>query len=66
VLFAAYAWRADESDAEFAPLGVTNARGTVREIPPFGACFTCHGKLEERVIGFSVDAWIRELAPAPE
>jgi hypothetical protein len=51
--FAAYAWRSDESDADLVPLGVKNARGTGRDIPPVGACFSCHGKLEERVIGFS-------------
>ncbi len=51
--FAAYAWRADGSDADLVPLGVPNALGTGRDIPPVGACFSCHGKLEERVIGFS-------------
>jgi len=51
--FAAYAWRDNGSDADLAVMGVKNARGSGRDIPPVGACFACHGKLEERVIGFS-------------
>jgi mono/diheme cytochrome c family protein len=53
VRFTAYAWRPDGKDAELAPLGVKNARGTGRDIPSLGGCTSCHGKLEERIIGFS-------------
>ena len=53
VRFSAYAWRPDGKDAELSPLGVKNARGTGRDSPPVGACTSCHGKLEERIIGFS-------------
>jgi hypothetical protein len=62
--FAAYAWRADGNEAELVPLGLKNARNTGRDIPPYGACFSCHGKLEERVIGFSAIQLGKTLLPA--
>lgn len=52
-IFAAYAWREDGSDADFAEYGVVNARGTEHNIPAAQTCKSCHGYLPERVLGFS-------------
>lgn len=44
-------------DPELATLvdvaGVMNANGTLHDIPGTGGCIACHGKLSERVLGFS-------------
>jgi hypothetical protein len=53
VLFAAYQWNAQETDADLAPVtGVPNASGTTHDIPAVQACTACHTTLRERVIGF--------------
>ncbi|MBK8011165.1 MAG: hypothetical protein IPK13_07420 [Deltaproteobacteria bacterium] len=51
--FATYLWNDDESDAEWVPLGMRNARGTAHDVPPVATCHSCHDHLEERVLGFS-------------
>lgn len=53
-IMAAYAWD-DEAltEADHVPMGVMNARGTNHDIPAFAQCFNCHGKLDERILGFS-------------
>ncbi|MEO6417963.1 MAG: hypothetical protein ABIP39_01050 [Polyangiaceae bacterium] len=51
--FASYAWNEDETDAELTVLGAKNVRGTEYDIPSVGACWGCHAKEKERVLGFS-------------
>lgn len=51
--FATYLWNDDESDAEWVPLGMRNARGTTHDVPPVASCHSCHDHLEEHVLGFS-------------
>lgn len=50
---AAYVWRADGSDADLAPDGATNARGTPHDVPAANRCMGCHGGRKSRVLGFS-------------
>jgi hypothetical protein len=56
-LFAAYQWDESAPDdpaaAVSVPGGVTSANGTDHDIPSEGECLNCHGKLRERVLGFS-------------
>ncbi len=51
--FAPYAWNDDETEAEYAPLGKSNAKNTAHDIPTKGDCNACHGYLPERLLGFS-------------
>ncbi len=55
-LYAAYQWDAsapdDPSMAILVPAGVTNANGTMHDIPGQGQCTNCHDKLSEKVLGF--------------
>lgn len=51
--FASYMWNEDETDAELTVLGAKNVRGTAHDIPSVGACWGCHTKEKERVLGFS-------------
>ncbi len=50
---AAYLWREDQTDAEVAPAGVQNARGTAHDVPTAGQCWACHGGRTSRVLGVS-------------
>ncbi|WP_437581895.1 PQQ-dependent sugar dehydrogenase [Sorangium sp. So ce887] len=52
-LFAAYAWDPSGNDAFLVEDGVEDARGTAHDIPRTADCWECHGKLPERVLGFS-------------
>ncbi|WP_231864801.1 PQQ-dependent sugar dehydrogenase [Sorangium cellulosum] len=52
-LFAAYAWDPARNDAFLVEAGVEDARGTAHDIPRTADCWECHGKLPERVLGFS-------------
>lgn len=60
-VMATYQWPVpagnEPPDPELATLvdaaGVPNANGTAHDIPSTGACNNCHGKLSERVLGFS-------------
>lgn len=58
-LFATYAWRADDTDADRVTGGVDDVRGTEHDIPPVDACGRCHGPhnakggLPSRYLGFS-------------
>jgi hypothetical protein len=75
-LFAAYQWNPNKGDDPSAaiyvdpvsaPNGVSKANGTAHDIPSLGMCKTCHGKLSERVLGFSAfqlshDAMGQDLA----
>ncbi len=55
--FATYQWSTDAGSApEDAPLvtgGVIDANGTGHDIPDLAQCNNCHGKLPEKVLGFS-------------
>jgi hypothetical protein len=50
---AAYVWRLDGSDADFAADGVTDALGTAHDVPAADRCMGCHGGRKGRVLGFS-------------
>ncbi|WP_437946601.1 PQQ-dependent sugar dehydrogenase [Sorangium sp. So ce296] len=52
-VFAAYAWDPSGSDAFLVEDGVEDARGTKHDIPRTADCWECHGKLPERILGFS-------------
>ncbi|WP_433935324.1 PQQ-dependent sugar dehydrogenase [Sorangium cellulosum] len=52
-LFAAYAWDPSRNDAFLVEEGVEDARGTRHDIPRTADCWECHGKLPERILGFS-------------
>lgn len=49
----AYLWREDESDADAAPNGVENARGTAHDVPAAALCAECHARVPDRILGFS-------------
>lgn len=51
--FSAYVWRDDESDADVAPDGRPNARGTGHAVPAGGECMGCHAGERGRILGFS-------------
>ncbi|WP_437758488.1 PQQ-dependent sugar dehydrogenase [Sorangium sp. So ce1389] len=52
-VFAAYAWDPTRNDAFLVEDGVEDARGTSHDIPRTADCWECHGKLPERILGFS-------------
>ncbi|WP_437817607.1 PQQ-dependent sugar dehydrogenase [Sorangium sp. So ce1078] len=52
-VFAAYAWDPSGNDAFLVEDGVEDARGTAHDIPRTADCWECHGKLPERILGFS-------------
>jgi len=56
-LYATYGWDTahpgDPSAARLVEKGQSNAGGTLHDIPDLSACATCHGKLPDRVLGFS-------------
>lgn len=49
----AYKWNADLSDAVAVPAGEADAAGTPHDIPAVEDCTTCHGSMEDRVLGFN-------------
>jgi len=57
-LFAAYQWDPNALSQTagatiYVPAGVVDANGTTHDIPAEGQCTNCHGKLPERILGFS-------------
>jgi hypothetical protein len=53
VLFGAYIWNDDESDAVFEKDGQENIRGTMHDAPSADTCWKCHIGEPGRVLGFS-------------
>jgi hypothetical protein len=49
----AYLWRQDQSDADAAPFGATDAAGTPHDVPASNECGACHGGRKSFVLGFS-------------
>lgn len=49
----AYIWNDDETDAEAAPFGRINARGTEHDVPRPLDCLECHEGVPDRALGFS-------------
>jgi hypothetical protein len=49
----AYLWSADGTDAQAAPDGAEDARGTPHDVPASAECMACHGGRRSRVLGFS-------------
>ncbi len=49
----AYQWNDAQTDAEARPGGVQDASGTNHDIPSQEDCESCHGKMKDRVLGFS-------------
>ena len=49
----AYLWNEDQTEALAVPSGERNAQGTTHDVPSSAACATCHGKMPDRVLGFS-------------
>jgi hypothetical protein len=58
-IFAAYLWDQAENEAARVPLGVTDAKGTMHDVPDETACRRCHGAVAggggkpSRALGFS-------------
>jgi hypothetical protein len=50
---AAYAWRADQADADLSPYGALDVLGTAHDVPASGECSACHEGRVNRVLGFS-------------
>lgn len=48
-----FVWRDDESDADLAPAGKQDIRGTDHDAPAQTQCFTCHQGDKGRILGFS-------------
>lgn len=48
-----YIWLDDDSDAEAAPFGQNNARGTAHDVPRALDCLKCHDGMPDKVLGFS-------------
>jgi hypothetical protein len=49
----AYQWRADGSDADAVPDGVSNASGTQHDIPSQGTCNFCHANMMDTLLGIT-------------
>ncbi|HWP05206.1 MAG TPA: hypothetical protein VNN72_05665 [Polyangiaceae bacterium] len=49
----AYLWNDDQTDATAAPMGKSNASGTLRDVPSRATCNTCHAKMQDIVLGFT-------------
>ncbi len=49
----AFAWRDDESDADFVPDGALDVRSTRHDVPSVDRCHTCHNGEAGRILGFS-------------
>ncbi|MEI9953751.1 MAG: hypothetical protein WDO74_33425 [Pseudomonadota bacterium] len=49
----AYQWRADQTEADQVPCGVTDSHGTPHDIPSAKTCGTCHLRMPDKLIGFS-------------
>ncbi len=49
----AYVWRDDETDADVAPEGQVDARGTDHDVPSTAQCITCHRGSRDFVLGVS-------------
>ena len=49
----AYVWRDDLSDADAAPNGLSDARGTQHEVPSETDCRSCHRAIPDNVLGFT-------------
>lgn len=52
-VFATYQWEPGGGEAYLVEGGVNNANGTAHDIPRSSDCWTCHGSLPERTLGFS-------------
>jgi hypothetical protein len=52
-VYAAYLWRADQSDADYVEDGMKNVFGTQHDVPSALDCGKCHAKARERVLGIS-------------
>ena len=63
-LVGAYAWRDDESDAAFVPLGQQNLRGTMHDAPAADDCWHCHVGERGHILGFSAEQLPPALLPA--
>ncbi|MFT3923742.1 MAG: hypothetical protein QM778_14515 [Myxococcales bacterium] len=50
-LMIAYQWRADRSDADAVPGGVSNANGTPHDIPDIYTCTRCHDNMPDKLLG---------------
>ena len=49
----AFVWNTDQTDAEAAPNGLSNAGGTPHDVPAQDKCGKCHDNIADRVIGVS-------------
>lgn len=47
----AYQWKADQSDAVAVPSGVSNADPSGHDIPDQTTCHTCHGPMQDALLG---------------
>ena len=52
-VYAAYLWRADQSDADYVEDGAKNVFNTQHDVPSALDCGKCHAKASERVLGVS-------------
>lgn len=48
-----FIWNDAQSDAEYSPLGQTDAKGTAHDVPTEEDCRTCHSGTDAQVLGFS-------------
>ena len=66
----AFLWRDDQSDADFVPDGVVDARGTDHDVPDVKTCWLCHRGQPGAALGLSAlqlsndDGALGELAAA--
>lgn len=58
----AFVWRADGSDAELALDGVSDANGSMHDVPSQKQCWSCHNGESGRVLGFSALQLARDPA----
>lgn len=49
----AYLWNDDQTEATAVPMGKSNASGTTHDVPSRATCNTCHGKMQDIVLGFT-------------
>ncbi len=48
-----YLWRADRSDADAVPDGLSDAASTLHDVPSAVLCADCHARVPDRILGFS-------------
>lgn len=48
-----FIWNDEQTDAEYSPLGQTDAKGTPHDVPTEEDCRTCHANTDAQVLGFS-------------